>query len=106
MKTQLGSFSIISAFLVAVAGCTSAPETSEEQAWAKCNAIADRAVRSNCITLALADAKADERASERAAKAEFEAGAKAIEDKAAIERAMGAPEDETGSTIVRDPLEP
>ena len=95
--------SIATLLLLAAAGCASDPVTSEDQAWAKCNSIADRAVRANCITLALADAKADERASERAAKEEFEAGVKAIEDKAAIERALGAPEGETGTRIVRDP---
>ena len=96
--------SIATILLLVAAGCTSAPETSEEQAWAKCNSIADRAVRANCITLALADAKADERASERAVKEEFEEGTKALEDKAAIERALGAPEEKTGTTIVRDPI--
>lgn len=86
------------------AACASAPQTSEEQAWAKCNSIADRAVRSNCITLALADAKADERAANRAEEDALAAGEKAIEDKAAIEQALGAPADETGTTIVREPF--
>ena len=78
---------------------------AKDQAWAKCNAIADRAVRANCITLALADAKADERAARQAEQEEFEASEKAIEDKAAIEQALGAPTDETGTTIVREPFE-
>ena len=91
--------------LFAASACASAPETSEEQAWAKCNSIADRAVRANCITLALADAKADERAAERAEREDFDAAEKAIEDKAAIERAHGVPDDKTGTTIVREPFE-
>ena len=91
--------------LIAASACASAPQTNEDQAWAKCNSIADRAVRSNCITLALADAKADERAAQRAEEEGFEKGAKAIEDKAGIEQAHGVPEDKTGTTIVREPFE-
>ena len=91
--------------LVAASACAATPQTSEEQAWAKCNAIADRAARSNCITLALADAKADERAAEREEVQAFETGSKAIEDKAAIDQAHGVPPGETGTTIVREPLE-
>ncbi len=97
---------VAAAFVLSLtAACASVPETAEEQAWAKCNSIADRAVRSNCITLALADAKAEERAAERAEEQALEAGDKAVEDKAAIERAMGVPDDKTGTTIVREPFQ-
>ena len=88
-----------------LAGCASSAVTSEEQAWAECNSIADRAARSNCITIALADAKEAERAAEAKAQKDFEAGSKAIEDKAAIEQALGAPASKTGSTIVREPFD-
>ena len=91
--------------LITFSACASAPQTSEDQAWAKCNAIADRAVRANCITLALADAREDERAAKRAEQEDLDAAEKAIEDKAAIERAMGAPDDKTGTTIVREPFD-
>lgn len=96
---------VLALTFTAIAGCASSAATSEEQAWAECNAIADRAVRANCITIALADAKAEERAAEAKAKQDFESGAKAIEDKAAIEQALGAPASETGTTIVREPFE-
>jgi len=99
---------IATAALVAatlLAGCASTAEVDQSQAWAKCNSIADRALRSSCISKALADSSAEQRAAQKAEEDKFDAGAKAIEDKAAIEQALGAPADKTGTTIVREPLE-
>jgi len=93
------------ALTLSLAGCVTAAEVDKSQAWAECEKILDRASQSTCMTKALADSNADRRAEAARTEKEFNEGAKAIEDKTAIERAMGAPEDQTGTTIVREPFE-
>lgn len=101
MKTA----AIFATTVMLLGACASTAEVDQSQAWTKCEKMLDRASRSSCITKALSDANEDRRASEEKEQEDFEAGEKLIEDKAAIERAMGAPEDKTGTTIVREPFE-
>jgi len=93
-------------FSFALAGCVTAAETDKGQAWAECEKMLDRASQSSCMTKALSDANADRRSNEIQESEDFEKSTKAIEDKAAIEQALGAPVNETGTTIVREPFEP
>lgn len=101
MKTA----AIFAATSMLLGACVSAAEVDQSQAWAMCEKMLDRASRSSCMTKALSDANEERRVSEAKEQEDFKTGEKLIEDKAAIERAMGAPEDQTGTSIVREPFE-
>lgn len=92
------------AFALMLGGCVTAAQTDKSQAWADCEKMLDRASQSSCMTKALSDANADRRAAEAREMDDFEKDTKAIEDKAAIEQALGAPASETGTNIVRKPF--
>lgn len=97
-------FALMSLSAVLVA-CATEPVSSEAAAWERCQRHVDDAARSSCITKALSDASIDKRAAEQAVQQDFENGASAIENKAAIEQALGVPTSKTGTTIVREPAE-